>query len=272
MRGDQGQKLIWAKQQDATFRQSEDTATPQAGSGKPAALGEAVQQGSIKSVRMEELEVWNRFRDGSEADFTLLYRRYAPVMLRYGQRLTSDPDLVKDSIQQVFFQVWKSRLNLSTPPNVRNYLLKAFRCELGKKATFNSKHESLSDDAQAGLEASHEAELIKVQSLEIDRQKVHLLLSRLPERQREVIFLKYYTGLQYDEISDVMGIDQKSVYKLTYKAIDKLHKLFHGRDQEETSLRKRVRGLANSLSPTAQDQQAVLDPLAGTGPLILGFD
>lgn len=222
---------------------------------------------------MEELEIWNRFRDGSEADFTLLYRRYAPVMLRYGQRLISDPDMVKDGIQQVFFQIWKSRQNLSSPPNVCNYLLKAFRCELAKKATFKSKHEPLLNDNQVGMESSHEAELIKLQSSEMDQRKLHHLLAKLPERQREVVFLKYYTGLQYDEIADIMGIDQKSVYKLTYKAIDKLHKLFHEKGQEETSsLRKRVRGLASSLTPSAEEPSQALEPIKGSSSLLLSFE
>ncbi|TPE46380.1 RNA polymerase sigma factor [Pontibacter mangrovi] len=219
---------------------------------------------------MEELDIWNRFREGSEEDFTLLYRRYAPVMLRYGQRLVSDPDMIKDAIQQVFFQVWKSRQNLSTPPSIKNYLLKAFRCELGKKSSFKSRYEPLSDETKIGTEGSYEAALINLQSMEYDRERLHQLLSRLPERQREVIFLKYYTGLQYEEISDVMGIDQKSVYKLTYKAIDKLHQLFHATPQEEkTSIRKRVRNLANSLSATAEEPALPIKPVAPTGTLAL---
>ncbi|PTX18447.1 RNA polymerase sigma-70 factor (ECF subfamily) [Pontibacter mucosus] len=223
---------------------------------------------------MEEQEIWKRFREGSEHEFTLLYRRYAPVMLRYGHRLSSDPDLVKDCVQQVFFQVWKSRQNLSTPPSVRNYLLKAFRCELAKKATFISRFQSLPDDSQLGTETSYEAELIKLQTSDLDSQRISQLLTKLPERQREVIFLKYYTGLQYDEMADIMGIDQKSVYKLTYKAIDKLHKLFHVPEkQESTSLRKRVRVLASSLAPSPAEEAApALEKLPASGKLALNFD
>ena len=219
---------------------------------------------------MEELEVWQRFREGSETDFTLLYRRYAPIMLRYGCRLSPDRDLVKDCIQQVFFQVWKSRENLSTPPSVKNYLLKSFRCEFGKKASFKNKHQPLPDEVDLGEELSHEAELIKLQSSELTQKRVHMLLSELPDRQREVIFLKYYTGLQYEEIADIMGIDQKSVYKLTYKAIDKLHKLFHAKS-EATSLRKRMSGLANSLNASSDDSAKAMEVYQAKGSLLLGL-
>ncbi|ARS35585.1 RNA polymerase sigma factor [Pontibacter actiniarum] len=218
----------------------------------------------------EELQVWLRFREGSEADFTLLYKRYAPVMLRYGGKLTHDNDLVKDCIQQVFFQVWKSREKLSNPPSVKNYLLKSFRCELGKKASFKSRHEPLPEDLSLGAEASYEAALISSQSFELIQQKVHHLLSRLPERQREVIFLKYYTGLQYDEIADIMEIDQKSVYKLTYKAIDKLHRLFNEKPQPAVteSLRKRMSGLASSLQANAS-ADAPAQQVPGNASLLL---
>lgn len=224
---------------------------------------------------MEELHVWRRFKEGSEADFTLLYRRYAPVMLRYGTKLSPDRDLVKDCIQQVFFQVWKSRENLSTPPNVKNYLLKSFRCELAKKATFKNRHEPLPDDAVAGTEVSRETTLIHEQASELTQQKIHRLLACLPERQREVIFLKYYTGLQYDEISDIMGIDQKSVYKLTYKAIDKLHRLFTEKQKpvpESPTLRQRMSGLASSLQGSAEEPVQGLEKLQAHPQLLLGLE
>ncbi|GHA55229.1 RNA polymerase sigma factor [Pontibacter akesuensis] len=223
---------------------------------------------------MEDLEVWRRFKAGSEADFTLLYKLYAPVMLRYGCKMTHDRDLAKDCVQQVFFQVWKSRENLSTPPSIKNYLLKALRCELGKKATFKSKHEPISDDAVLGSEASYEATLIKDQSFEFTQKKLTHLLTLLPERQREVIFLKYYTGLQYEEIADIMEIDQKSVYKLTYKAIDKLHRLYKEKPQPEAlSLRERMSGLASTFQQKAGDIPTKVDGLqvSGSGTLLLGL-
>ncbi|GAB3818549.1 RNA polymerase sigma factor [Pontibacter rugosus] len=225
---------------------------------------------------MEDLEVWRRFKAGSEADFTLLYRQYAPIMLRYGNKLTNDRDLAKDCIQQVFFQIWKSRANLSTPPSVKNYLLKAFRCELGKKAAYKSKYETINEDMEIGSEVSHETALINIQSFEFTQKKIAHLLQQLPDRQREIIFLKYFTGLQYDEIADVMGIDQKSVYKLTYKAIDKLHKLFKAGAQpvaEAPSLRQRMSGFASSFNGTSAEKPQDLESIqvAGSGALLFGL-
>jgi RNA polymerase sigma factor (sigma-70 family) len=174
---------------------------------------------------MDELEVWGKFKTGSEEDFSRLYRHFAPVMLRYGLRITADRELVRDSLQQVFYSLWRSRETLGNPASVRNYLFKAIRNEIVKKGNRDKLHESLPDDYRFVLEDSHEHALIQTQTAEITRQRITDLLNQLPARQREVIFLKYYANLKYDEISSIMDIEQESVYKITYKAIARLQKL-----------------------------------------------
>jgi RNA polymerase sigma-70 factor (ECF subfamily) len=174
---------------------------------------------------MNELELWGNFRNGSEADYTLLYQTYAPVMFRYGSKLSKDRELVKDCLQQVFFTLWRSKENISTPPNVKNYLLKAIRCEVIKRLSRDQTHESLSEDYCYASEASYEADLVTLQANEFTQKRIASVLAQLPARQREVIFLKYYSDLKYEEIAAIMGIEQESVYKLTYKAIGKLQQL-----------------------------------------------
>ena len=175
---------------------------------------------------VEERLNWTNFKNGSEEDFALLYRKYAPVMLRYGSKITSDREVIKDSLQQVFFNIWRSKENIGSPANVKNYLLKALRCEIIKKLNHReSTHESLPDNYHFEAEESYETSLIQLQSSEVTRNKIAALLEKLPPRQREIIFLRYYANLKYDEISAIMDIEQESVYKLTYKAINKMQAL-----------------------------------------------
>jgi RNA polymerase sigma factor (sigma-70 family) len=51
---------------------------------------------------------------------------------------------------------------------------------------------------------------------------LHKALDNLPPRQKEVIFLRFFENLSFEEISAVMGIEQSSVYKIIYKAIHNL--------------------------------------------------
>ncbi|SIR26466.1 RNA polymerase sigma factor [Pontibacter lucknowensis] len=176
---------------------------------------------------MDEQEVWGRFKAGSEDDFSLLYRHFAPIMLRYGNRITPDKELIRDCLQQVFFSLWKSRESIGSPANVQHYLLKSIRNEIIKRGNRAKQHESLPDNYHFELEDSHEQTLIQLQTAELTRQRISELLSQLPARQREVIFLKYYANLKYEEIAAIMDIGQDSVYKTTYKAIARLQQLLH---------------------------------------------
>lgn len=179
-------------------------------------------EGILRHSHMDEMAVWGNFKAGSEDDFSLLYGHFAPVMLRYGNKLCPDRELVRDCLQQVFYTLWKSRETLGTPMSVRNYLLKSLRNEIVRKNNRAGQHESLPENYHFEQEDSYEQVLIQFQTVEMTKQRIAELLARLPERQREVIFLKYYANLKYDEISAIMDIEQESVYKITYKAIAKL--------------------------------------------------
>lgn len=45
-------------------------------------------------------------------------------------------------------------------------------------------------------------------------------------RQREVIHLRFFEELPYDEIAEIMGLSTKDTYKLYYRALESLRKHF----------------------------------------------
>lgn len=175
---------------------------------------------------MNEQELWANMKSGDAVAFSLLYKKHASTLYRYGCKLTPDKELVKDSIQQIFLNVWNHKENLGQPASTIHYLLKALRLEILKKSGAKSSFESLSDDHDFLQVNSSESDLIQHQTSEQNQRRIQALLEKLPSRQREVIFLKYFANLKNEEIAAIMGIEQESVYKLTYKAIDKLQKLY----------------------------------------------
>ena len=54
------------------------------------------------------------------------------------------------------------------------------------------------------------------------QKKIKFHVKALPARQQEIIYLRFYEGLGYDEIADIMEINISSAYKLIYKAFDNL--------------------------------------------------
>jgi len=54
------------------------------------------------------------------------------------------------------------------------------------------------------------------------RARIRYFIETLPARQQEIIFLRFYEGLSYEEIADIMSISISSTYKLFYKALNNL--------------------------------------------------
>ena len=53
-------------------------------------------------------------------------------------------------------------------------------------------------------------------------KNIPTLLNKLPKRQKEAIYLKYYSGLKATEIAEIMDINYQSVVNILHKAIKNL--------------------------------------------------
>lgn len=130
----------------------------------------------------------------------------------------------------MFVTLWTRKHSLSTPSSVRNYLFKAFRLSLFKKINAGNKQESFEDAGHYNFNASLniEEEIISGENNFALQQRLQTTLDQLTARQREAIFLKFYEGLSYDEIAEIMNISIKGTYKVVGRAIEVLRgKLSH---------------------------------------------
>ena len=69
---------------------------------------------------------------------------------------------------------------------------------------------------------SKESQIIEEESDERTKKMVREAINDLPDRQREVLFLLYYEKLSLEEISSMMSIDLKTVYKLNWRGISQM--------------------------------------------------
>ncbi|WP_375448381.1 RNA polymerase sigma factor [uncultured Fibrella sp.] len=167
---------------------------------------------------------WLLLKQGDAAAFTRLYNQHARVLVNYGYRLVPNKELVRDVVQDLFVQLWSGRTTLPPVKSVKGYMMVAVRRQLLRQTTARTQFAELPVDADypSLSEPSCEAQLIEHQTQGSVRERVASAVDKLPPRQREVIFLKYYSELPTQEIADIMGITPESVYKLIYKAVDNL--------------------------------------------------
>ncbi|KQC00069.1 RNA polymerase sigma factor [Pedobacter sp. Hv1] len=175
---------------------------------------------------------WHALKNDDGQALEKLYHLYANMLYNYGTKFSADQDLIRECIQLLFVTLWTRRNHLGQPKNVKNYLFKAFRLSIFKKAKLLQRHESYEEVEHYHFQASIsiEEELIIGEDHIALQQRIQASLDQLSSRQREVIFLKFYEGLSYPEIAEVMGISVKGSYKLIARAIESLRDKMDNRD------------------------------------------
>ena len=170
---------------------------------------------------MDDVTLWRQFRDGNHHVFESIYIRYIDHMSNYGRRLSQDDELVKDAIQDVFVDLWRNRRNLGSTDSIEYYLIKALRRNLVKKITFAKRftHGEIEDHQ---FELSPEITLIALEQKQERTKQLHQKLKSLSSRQKEAIFLKFYSGLSYSHISSIMQITPQSAYNTVFRALEAL--------------------------------------------------
>jgi len=173
--------------------------------------------------------VWNSFKNGNWISYGQLYDDHYRALNNYGYKFTKDVSLIEDAIHDLFVKLWTNRLTLgNTPPSVRNYLYKALRNILFRKIKAQSRFSSLeNDDYDYTFEVSCDNLLIEDEEEKLLRNTIKDILEKLPARQKEIVYLRFYEGLSYEEVAEVMAIDIHSVYKLWYKAMEGLKDSMH---------------------------------------------
>ncbi|RPE09030.1 sigma-70 family RNA polymerase sigma factor [Chitinophaga lutea] len=171
----------------------------------------------------DETVLWSAVRDGDAGAFKALYEAYADVLYRYGLRFFDDEDTVKDCMHDLFVDLHRYHRNLSPAVNIRFYLLGAFRRKLHEA---RRKASLIRFGAPAEMPFLIEFD-VEQQLVENERQQAMLrqlaaALSRLPSRQKEVLYLRYNCDLGYEEVAEIMKISIPTCRTLAYRAIQQL--------------------------------------------------
>src|SRR5690625_4483718 len=75
-----------------------------------------------RNIYSEDVRLWKRLLGDDQEALSKLFQKYYRPLLNYGLKLIPQEELVKDSIQELFYSMWEQRDNLSEVEYVRSYL------------------------------------------------------------------------------------------------------------------------------------------------------
>ncbi len=175
----------------------------------------------------QNIQYWQDIRKGGKQSLFELYNNTYFHLVRFGLKLTANDELVKDCITQLFLKLWDKHDKLNEVSSVKSYLFTALRHILLDQMEYRSKMVTAITGLSATEEPnelSYEEIIIRAQQDEELKHKLRKALEQLTPRQKELIQLKFFEGLTYEQVAEKTSQSIKTAYNTIYDATKVLRK------------------------------------------------
>jgi RNA polymerase sigma-70 factor (sigma-E family) len=160
-----------------------------------------------------------READTATAAVTALYREHALSLIRLAHIMLGSRAGAEDVVHDAFcglYRRWEHLVDKDKALGyVRSSVLNGCRTALrrGRLAKHVATYQPAAISAEAAVLSSEE------------RREVVLALRRLPERQREVLVLRYYLDLPDEQIAADLGISPSTIRSTRHRALASLERM-----------------------------------------------
>ncbi len=174
--------------------------------------------------------MWTGLLQGNELSFREIYLAHQDSLFRYAMRMLADEDAARDCLHNLFVKIWTNRKNLSLTNNIRYYLMSSLRNEV---LNYRYKEQRVADHAEKYADVfdmyfNVETDYIKKEELRARASVLAEAMNKLTPRQKEIIYLRFFEELSYEEIAEMMDINVKGAYKLSARALESLRDVLGG--------------------------------------------
>jgi RNA polymerase sigma-70 factor (ECF subfamily) len=164
-----------------------------------------------------------------EEAFRAFYDRTARPVWAYLSRLTGDPHLADDFLQEAYYRFYRSGSTHQSEAHRRNLLYRI--------ATNIARDHSRRQRRHYDVPLPEETNELRSEPVAADRAEhrtdLGRAMARLKPEQREMLWLAYAQGSSHDEIAEVLGVKSGNVKTLLYRARRKLADLLRGEAPED---------------------------------------
>lgn len=184
---------------------------------------------------------------------------YEVDLTRFAMSLVRDLDRARDAVQDTFLKLYQQDPEDIRPKLkwwlfmvCRNRVLDIIKKEKRMIPVDDESFRTIGSDAPAPDEIAAEAERQERVGDEIRRMLG--FLGELPDNQRDVLRLKFQSGLRYREIAEALGLSTGNVGFLIHTGLRRLRALMESADQPASLPDSPEFGEPQSFSKTTNDQ------------------
>lgn len=170
--------------------------------------------------------LWANIANGDKESYSEAYIFYYKKLYNYGKKITVDIAMIEDSINEVFIMIWTNRSTFQEIVSPQAYIFSSFRYNILRKIKSAKLIQFSEEEQETEVQFAVDSIIIQRETETALKERIEKALGQLTDRQREVIFLRFYEGLSYVEIAAVMNISVKATYKIMARALDQLKEVF----------------------------------------------
>jgi len=159
-----------------------------------------------------------------------LLARYERPLLAFARHLTGDAETARDAVQDTFLRYFKNPPISDDLEGLAPWLFTVCRRLLIDYQRKSKRLIPMTAAANLALdETLDESAPSPARALETkdDTARIRGLMKSLPERQRELVRLKFEAGLSYRDIASATGLSVTNVGTLLHQAVQSLREQFH---------------------------------------------
>jgi RNA polymerase sigma-70 factor, ECF subfamily len=166
-------------------------------------------------------ELIERAAGGDRSAFEDLYQRYARPVFGLALRRLGDRGRAEDAVQETFASIWRSAGSYKPDrgPGAPWLYAVARNAIVDRARARNEIPSDIPDEPAPEPGPGDRAEQSWV------AWRVHRALEELPEREREVLALAYWSGLSQSEVAEFLDIPLGTVKTRTRAALSRLSEL-----------------------------------------------
>jgi len=153
-------------------------------------------------------------RDGNASAFSMLVERHSAWVYAAAFRQLHDGQLAEDATQATFLLLFQRAKRLGPGHNLGGWLFMTVK--FTTKAMLRAQRTRRRHEALAAQNREEAVETPKF-TLEMDEA-----VARLPERLRAAVILRFYQGLEFEQIAQGLGISGDAARKRVGRAVERL--------------------------------------------------
>ncbi|HZZ42223.1 MAG TPA: sigma-70 family RNA polymerase sigma factor [Tepidisphaeraceae bacterium] len=176
---------------------------------------------------MSDESLAQRLRDGDAAAGDELVKRYCQSLLRYLQRVAGSENLAEELHQQTWTSVLEHIDRFDVRSTSGGFKAWLFRIATNKANDY-WRSAGREKNAKQGLKLVTEEEApaasARMEATEQERQLLAAIES-LPDNQKQIVMLRYYSGMKFVEIAEMLGCPLNTALGRMHKAMQKLKQI-----------------------------------------------